>query len=62
MREPDKIDYAKLLGFDAVCDQLSGRIDFQDVAIDSKLGAKVGTEACIEPAPGSTEPRPGSST
>jgi hypothetical protein len=49
----DKIDYAKLLGFDAVSDQLSGGVDFQDETLDSKLGAKVGTEACSEPMPGS---------
>ena len=49
MRKTDKIDYAKLLGFDAVIDQLSGSIDFQDETIDLKLGAKVGVEACTEP-------------
>jgi hypothetical protein len=49
MQKTYKIDYAKLLGFDTVGDQLSGSIDFQDETIDSKLGAKVGTEACSEP-------------
>jgi hypothetical protein len=50
----DKIDYAKLLGFDAVSDQLSGSVDFQNETIDSKLGAKVGLEACSEPMSGSS--------
>jgi hypothetical protein len=39
-----KIDYAKLLGFDAVGDQLSEGVDFQDETISAKLGAKVGVE------------------
>jgi hypothetical protein len=47
--ESGKIDYAKLLGFDGVIDQLSGSIDFQDETIGAKLGAKVGFEACSEP-------------
>jgi hypothetical protein len=42
MQKPDKIDYAKLLGFDAVSDQLSAGVDFQDETIGAKLGAKVG--------------------
>ena len=42
MKEADKIDFAKLLGFDAVSDQISGSVDFQDEAIGAKLGAKVG--------------------
>jgi hypothetical protein len=37
-----KIDYAKLLGFDAVSDKLSDGIDFQDETLGDKLGAKVG--------------------
>jgi hypothetical protein len=44
MKKTDGIDYAKLLGFAAVCDQLSGGVDFQDETIDAKLGAKVGVE------------------
>jgi hypothetical protein len=42
MKEADKIDFAKLLGFDAVSDQISGSVDFQDETIGAKLGAKVG--------------------
>jgi hypothetical protein len=44
MQEPDKIDYAKLFGFDAVSDQLSDGLDFQNETVGDKLGAKVGTE------------------
>ncbi len=44
MHKPDRIDYAKLLGFDAVSDQLSDGLDFQNETIGDKLGAKVGTE------------------
>jgi len=42
MQKTDKIDYAKLLGFDAVSDQISGSVDFQNETIAAKLGAKVG--------------------
>jgi hypothetical protein len=42
-----KIDYAELLGFDAVCDDLSEGIDFQDVIMSAKLGAKVGAEVLV---------------
>jgi len=48
MQKPDKIDYAKLLGFDAVSDQISGSVDFQDETIGAKLGAKVGAEVGAE--------------
>ena len=41
----DRIDYAKLLGFDGVNNQISGPVDFQDETINAKLGAKVGVEA-----------------
>jgi hypothetical protein len=44
MQKPDKIDYAKLLGFGAVSDQLSDGLDFQKPTVGDKLGAKVGTE------------------
>jgi hypothetical protein len=44
MKTIDKIDYAKLLGFDAVSDQIAGSVDFQDETISAKLGAKVGAE------------------
>ena len=40
--ESGKIDFAKLLGFDGVNNQISGPVDFQDEAIGAKLGAKVG--------------------
>jgi hypothetical protein len=41
----DKVDYAKLLGFEALRDQVSGSVDFQEDTINAKLGAKVGVEA-----------------
>jgi hypothetical protein len=44
-----KIDYAKLLGFNAVSEQLSEGLDFQDETIAAKLGAKVGAEP-LDPA------------
>jgi hypothetical protein len=44
-----KIDYAKLLGFDAVSDELSKGIDFQGETIGAKLGAKVGGAEVTEP-------------
>jgi hypothetical protein len=40
-----KIDYAKLLGFAAVSDELSEGVDFQNDTVSATLGAKVGTEA-----------------
>ena len=45
----EKIDYAKLLGFDSVSDELSEGIDFQSETIGAKLGAKVGHEP-VNPA------------
>jgi hypothetical protein len=45
--ESSKINFAKLLGFDGVSNQISGPVDFQDETINAKLGAKVGTEALI---------------
>jgi hypothetical protein len=44
MQRPNKIDYAKLLGFQALSDQPSA-IDFQDETFAARLGAKVGVEA-----------------
>jgi hypothetical protein len=44
MKESKVIDFAKLLGFDTISDQLSEGIDFQDETIGAKLGAKVGGE------------------
>jgi hypothetical protein len=51
MKRHDDIDFSKLLGFDAVNDQISGSVDFQDETIGAKLGAKVGIEALAEVAP-----------
>ena len=50
MQTPDKIDYAKLLGFDTVSDQLSAGVDFQDETISAKLGGKVGAMEADTPA------------
>jgi hypothetical protein len=47
MKRHDDIDFSKLLGFDAVSDQISGSVDFQDEPIGAKLGAKVGTPELI---------------
>jgi hypothetical protein len=41
----EKIDFAKLLGFDGLSEQISGSVDFQDETLNAKLGAKVGVEA-----------------
>ncbi len=38
------MDFSKLLGFDSVADQLGDGVDFQDVTVGAKLGAKVGGE------------------
>lgn len=38
------LDFSKLLGFDAVADQVSDGVDFQDHTVGAKLGAKVGGE------------------
>ena len=50
MKRHDDIDFSKLLGFDAVNDQISGSVDFQDETIGAKLGAKVGIEPRMPPA------------
>jgi hypothetical protein len=42
MQNPDKLDYAKLLGFAQVSDRISASIDFQDETFSARLGAKVG--------------------
>jgi hypothetical protein len=42
-----RIDFAKLLGFDAVSDELAGSVDFRAAMIDAKLGAKVGAEELV---------------
>jgi hypothetical protein len=49
------IDFTKLLGFDAVSDRISGNVDFQDQAISTTLGAKVGP---IEPSDPMLAPAP----
>ena len=45
MEKTGKIEFAKLLGFGAVSDQISGSVDFQDETIGARLGAKVGDES-----------------
>ncbi len=42
MPKPDKIDFSKLFGFASVSDRISGSVDFQDQAVSTMLGAKVG--------------------
>ena len=42
MHRPTKIDYAKLLGFDMVSDELVEGVDFNNPTVGAKLGAKVG--------------------
>lgn len=42
MKQLDKLDFSKLLGFATVSEDLQGRINFQDASIGPKLGAKVG--------------------
>ncbi len=52
MQKPDtdktenagKIDFARLLGFEGVSEQLANGIDFQNETMDAKLGARVGAE------------------
>ena len=47
MRKAKNIDFAKLLGFGLVSDEIAGSADFRDEAIDAKLGAKVGFESLV---------------
>ena len=47
MRKTKDIDFARLLGFDMVSNEVSGRVNFQDDAIEAKLGAKVGAESWV---------------
>ena len=49
MKNAHQIDFSKLLGFDAVRDQLSAGVDFQDDTIGAKLGAKVGKPPATRP-------------
>ena len=39
-----QIDFAKLLGFNSVSDELPDGLDFKDDTIGARLGAKVGIE------------------
>ena len=48
MQNAKKIDYAKLLGFDTISDEIVGSVDFQADTIGARLGAKVGEHV---PAP-----------
>ena len=43
----NKLDYAKLLGFEGVGEQLSESVDFQDETMNAKLGAKDGVESML---------------
>lgn len=45
MRKANAIDYARLLGFASVSEQLSGSVDFRDEHLGAKLGAKVGDKS-----------------
>ena len=44
MRKTKTLDFARLLGFDTVSDQISGSLDFREGTIGDKLGARVGPE------------------
>ena len=44
-----QIDFAKLLGFNSVSDELPDGLDFRDDTIGARLGAKVG--AARKPGP-----------
>jgi hypothetical protein len=50
MKNANEIEFAKLLGFDTVSDQISWDVDFRDETIGTRLGAKIGTDES-EPAP-----------
>lgn len=43
-KNPNEIDYSKLLGFGYVSDQLAKGVDFRDETVAAKIGAKVGIE------------------
>jgi hypothetical protein len=51
MKASHKIDYAKLLGFESIGEQICGSIDFQDETVAAKLGAKVGADPANPDAP-----------
>jgi hypothetical protein len=42
MSAKQKIDFAKLLGFKVMSEELSDNVDFRDETFDGRLGAKVG--------------------
>ncbi len=42
MNNPARLDYSKLFGFDMVADDVTNGVDFQNAAIGTRLGAKVG--------------------
>jgi hypothetical protein len=42
MQNTKKIDYAKLLGFATISDEIDGGVDFRADTIGARLGAKVG--------------------
>jgi hypothetical protein len=42
MKVRRELDFSKLFGFDAVSEELSGSVDFQNDDIEATLGAKVG--------------------
>ncbi len=45
MRKTRAIEFARLLGFASISDQLSGSVDFRDEKLGAKLGAKVGDKS-----------------
>ena len=47
MQESKTIDFGKLFGFAAVCDDIREGFDFRAEYIEARLGAKVGTEWII---------------
>ena len=49
MQNPDRIDFAKLLGFEALSRELSKEIDFQEETLAARRGAKVGDQEVTEP-------------
>jgi hypothetical protein len=44
--DENKIDFAKLLGFQIISDELAERVDFQSNTFAGRLGAKVGDKTC----------------
>ena len=51
MKKVSEIDYSKLLGFEAIGDEIAGNVDFQDERVAAKLGAKVGADPVNPGAP-----------